>query len=209
VPWRFISLKPQKRGHLRQIRRIRLAFTAILSASAPFALAACATGDLNLGLRGDTADAGRRGSTPLAPDAASKFADAGAVDRDGGRADASGIKPTADAGSPEAGLLDASADLAPRRSSGCGVDPPTLDDSIQVGAMRGSYLVDLPADYDRDRALPLIMAFHGAVGSATAFRGSLDLSSAVSEVFPCAGARCARITEAVLERLRSSEHPHE
>ena len=42
-------------------------------------------------------------------------------------------------------------------------------------------------------------------------RQSLDktLSSAVSEVFPCAGARCARITEAVLERLRSSEHPHE
>jgi len=34
-------------------------------------------------------------------------------------------------------------------------------------------------------------------------RQSLDrtLSSAVSDVFPCAGARCARITEAVLERL--------
>jgi poly(3-hydroxybutyrate) depolymerase len=86
-----------------------------------------------------------------------------------------------DAGSPEAGPLDASADLPSRRSSGCGVDPPTLDDSIQVGAMRGSYLVDLPADYDRDRALPLIMAFHDAVSSAAAFRGSLDLSSAVRE----------------------------
>jgi RNA polymerase sigma-70 factor (ECF subfamily) len=34
-------------------------------------------------------------------------------------------------------------------------------------------------------------------------RQSLDrtLSSAVSDVFPCAGARCARITEAVLDRL--------
>jgi RNA polymerase sigma-70 factor (ECF subfamily) len=34
-------------------------------------------------------------------------------------------------------------------------------------------------------------------------RQSLDrtLSSAVSDVFPCAGARCARITEAVLTRL--------
>ena len=39
-------------------------------------------------------------------------------------------------------------------------------------------------------------------------RQSLDrtLSSAVSDVFPCAGARCARITEAVLERLGWSEH---
>ncbi len=38
-------------------------------------------------------------------------------------------------------------------------------------------------------------------------RQSLDrtLSSAVSDVFPCAGARCARITETVLERLGLSE----
>jgi RNA polymerase sigma-70 factor (ECF subfamily) len=40
-------------------------------------------------------------------------------------------------------------------------------------------------------------------------RQSLDriLSSAVSDVFPCAGARCTRITEAVLERLGLSESP--
>jgi RNA polymerase sigma-70 factor (ECF subfamily) len=42
-------------------------------------------------------------------------------------------------------------------------------------------------------------------------RQSLDrtLSSAVSELFPCAGARCARITEAVLERLGLPEPPEE
>ncbi len=42
-------------------------------------------------------------------------------------------------------------------------------------------------------------------------RQALDrtLSSAVSDVFPCAGARCARITEAALERLGLSEHPDE
>jgi RNA polymerase sigma-70 factor, ECF subfamily len=42
-------------------------------------------------------------------------------------------------------------------------------------------------------------------------RQSLDrtLSSAVSDVFPCAGARCTRITEAVLERLGLSEPPQE
>jgi RNA polymerase sigma-70 factor (ECF subfamily) len=42
-------------------------------------------------------------------------------------------------------------------------------------------------------------------------RQSLDktLSSAVSEIFPCAGARCAQITEAVLERLGLSEQPDE
>ncbi|WP_262030103.1 RNA polymerase sigma factor [Microvirga sp. Mcv34] len=40
-------------------------------------------------------------------------------------------------------------------------------------------------------------------------RQSLDrtLSSAVSDVFPCAGPRCARITKAVLERLGLSEPP--
>jgi RNA polymerase sigma-70 factor (ECF subfamily) len=36
-----------------------------------------------------------------------------------------------------------------------------------------------------------------------------SLSDVAGEVFPCAGARCARITEAVLERLRVSEPPNE
>ncbi len=42
-------------------------------------------------------------------------------------------------------------------------------------------------------------------------RQSLDrtLSSAVGDLFPCAGARCARITEAVLERLGLPEPPQE
>jgi RNA polymerase sigma-70 factor, ECF subfamily len=42
-------------------------------------------------------------------------------------------------------------------------------------------------------------------------RQSLDrtLSSAVSDVFPCAGPRCARITETVLERLGLSEPAEE
>jgi len=42
-------------------------------------------------------------------------------------------------------------------------------------------------------------------------RQSLDrtLSSAVSDVFPCAGARCARSTQAVLARLGLPEPPHE
>jgi RNA polymerase sigma-70 factor (ECF subfamily) len=35
------------------------------------------------------------------------------------------------------------------------------------------------------------------------------LSDATGEVFPCAGARCARITEAVLKRLRLSKSSHE
>jgi RNA polymerase sigma-70 factor (ECF subfamily) len=42
-------------------------------------------------------------------------------------------------------------------------------------------------------------------------RQSLDrtLSSAVSDVFPCAGARCARITHSVLERLGWAGQPEE
>ena len=42
-------------------------------------------------------------------------------------------------------------------------------------------------------------------------RKTLDksLRSAIGEVFPCAGTRCARITEAVLERLGLPEHREE
>ncbi|MGF9758745.1 RNA polymerase sigma factor [Microvirga sp. 0TCS3.31] len=42
-------------------------------------------------------------------------------------------------------------------------------------------------------------------------RQSLDrtLSSAVSDVFPCAGARCSRITQTVLERLGLPEPPQD
>ncbi|MBM1173506.1 RNA polymerase sigma factor [Microvirga arabica] len=42
-------------------------------------------------------------------------------------------------------------------------------------------------------------------------RQSLDrtLSAAVNDVFPCAGARCARITDAVLKRLGLPEHVEE
>lgn len=76
-------------------------------------------------------------------------------------------------------LTEAGAGPPARRSSGCGVDPPTLDDSIQVGAMRGTYRVDLPATYDKGQALPLIMAFRGAVVSAASFRDYLGLPSAV------------------------------
>ena len=149
---------------LRPILRIRLALTAILLASAPFALAACATGDLNLGLRGNVDGSGD-----------------GAVDPDGSDADTGGTNAPMEAGSPEAGPIDAGARPPPRRSSGCGVDPPALDDNIQVGTMRGRYLVDLPVTYDKDQALPLIMAFRGAVVSADAFRGYLDLVSTVGE----------------------------
>src|SRR5690349_5222097 len=51
VGWAF---GPQKTTRLRPMLCIPSALPSILFASLPFALAACATGDVNLGLRGDS-----------------------------------------------------------------------------------------------------------------------------------------------------------
>jgi poly(3-hydroxybutyrate) depolymerase len=63
-------------------------------------------------------------------------------------------------------------------SSGCGLEPPTTDTSIQVGAMRSSYIIDRPKNYDKSRAYPLLMVFRGANVTADQFRGYLNLPAA-------------------------------
>jgi poly(3-hydroxybutyrate) depolymerase len=45
--------------------------------------------------------------------------------------------------------------------------------------MRGSYIVDPPTGYDKERPYPLIMAFRGAGVTAEQFRGYLDLPPVV------------------------------
>jgi poly(3-hydroxybutyrate) depolymerase len=105
-----------------------------------------------------------------------QFAGAGGVSGmqgDAGMAEAdSGGGMMADAASGEPGRVT-------RMSVGCGLAPPSMDTSIQIGGMRGSYLVDLPVPYDKSRPYPLIMALRGAGVTAAQFRGYLDLPPVV------------------------------
>lgn len=87
-------------------------------------------------------------------------------------ADGGGDDMPADAGSGDPGRVT-------RKSVGCGMEPPASDTSIQVGGMRGSYILDLPSGYDKTRPYPLIMAFRGAGVTAEQFRGYLELPLAV------------------------------
>ncbi|MDT7593610.1 MAG: polyhydroxybutyrate depolymerase, partial [Pseudonocardiales bacterium] len=52
------------------------------------------------------------------------------------------------------------------RTQGCGRPPgpplgQTVEQSLESGGQRRTYLVHLPAGYRPDRPLPLVLAFHG------------------------------------------------
>jgi poly(3-hydroxybutyrate) depolymerase len=65
------------------------------------------------------------------------------------------------------------------KSIGCGLEPVASDTSIQVNGMRGTYIIDLPEPYDKNRAYPLVLSFRGAGVVAEQFRGYLDLPTEV------------------------------
>jgi len=69
----------------------------------------------------------------------------------------------------------------PQMSSGCGMSPPSSDTSIEVGSQTGTYILDLPADYDTTRAYPLLFAWHGANVSNTNFHNYLNLKDAAGD----------------------------
>jgi polyhydroxybutyrate depolymerase len=62
-------------------------------------------------------------------------------------------------------------------SLGCGTDPPATDTTIQVTGMSASYIVDPPANYDKTRPYPLVMAFKAANTTAEQLRGRLNLTA--------------------------------
>jgi poly(3-hydroxybutyrate) depolymerase len=57
--------------------------------------------------------------------------------------------------------------------------PPASDTSVTVGGGTGSYILDLPTNYDNTKAYPLIFVWHGAGVTNTAFHGYLDIHSQV------------------------------
>jgi poly(3-hydroxybutyrate) depolymerase len=62
-----------------------------------------------------------------------------------------------------------------RRSDGCGKEPIPPSPSVDLQAL--SFLLDLPASYDKTRPYPLVLAFRSMETSADEFRSQLNLAS--------------------------------
>src|SRR4051812_2917958 len=64
-------------------------------------------------------------------------------------------------------------DPAPTRSPGCGLSALTNGaQTLSVGGVDRTFLLDLPRGYDPDLAYPLVFGFHGATTSAARFRSA-------------------------------------
>jgi polyhydroxybutyrate depolymerase len=61
-----------------------------------------------------------------------------------------------------------------RSSSGCGKDP--LQPTAAVDGQPATYVLDLPASYDKTHPYPLIFAFRNSEASAESFRATLNLA---------------------------------
>jgi poly(3-hydroxybutyrate) depolymerase len=66
-----------------------------------------------------------------------------------------------------------------QKSAGCGMVAPSLETSIKVGSSTGNITVDVPTNYDKNKAYPLVLVWHGAGVTGTAFHGYLDMHTAV------------------------------
>jgi predicted esterase len=105
----------------------------------------------------------------------------------GGSAGAGGSGSLGAAGPAGSGAQAGSSGLAaagsaaapPQPSSGCGLDPPAADNSIERNGSTVSYIPDLATGYDSNRPYPLIVSFRGAMVTPAAFRRYLDLTSVV------------------------------
>jgi poly(3-hydroxybutyrate) depolymerase len=67
----------------------------------------------------------------------------------------------------------------PNKSAGCGMAPPGSDTSVMVGGATGPYILDLPSGYDNNHAYPLIIVWHGAGVTNTAFHDYLNMHMVV------------------------------
>jgi polyhydroxybutyrate depolymerase len=202
---RFAQRAPgaQKSMERRPIMRIRheiaaFVWSALLAAQA----VACAAGDVDLGERGG---AGGHAGNALPPAATAAGVSAGAAGtgvrtnlagqggavagtsgQASGSAGTSGMR-TAGSMAPMTGSGGAASmtgaggsGVAPQPTPGCGMEPLPADTSIVVSGMTGTYILDLPRGYDKNRPYPLVMSFRGANVTADAFHGYLNLQPLVA-----------------------------
>jgi poly(3-hydroxybutyrate) depolymerase len=57
--------------------------------------------------------------------------------------------------------------------------PPGSDTSVKVGSGTGTYILDLPSNYDNSKAYPLVISWHGAGVTNTAFHDYLNLHAVI------------------------------
>jgi poly(3-hydroxybutyrate) depolymerase len=67
----------------------------------------------------------------------------------------------------------------PDKSAGCGMAPPADDKSVMVGTGTGTYILDVPTNYDNTKPYPLIFVWHGAGVTNTAFHDYLNMHKEV------------------------------
>jgi len=67
----------------------------------------------------------------------------------------------------------------PDQSVGCGKAPPSNDASVMVGSGTGSYILDLPTNYDNTKSYPLIFVWHGHGVTNTSFHEYLNMHKEV------------------------------
>ena len=162
-------------------------------------LTSCSQGDIDLGTRGWVIEPIDGASRSMRSDAGKRDADRGVeVERDDGRvADVELADPIASdamvetdgtAGPEE----DSSADAGPiqKGSAGCGSDPTKLETSIRVNGMTGTYVIDVPADYDANRPYPLLLSFRGVGATAAMFRTFLNFPREVGSDGIVVNANC-------------------
>jgi polyhydroxybutyrate depolymerase len=207
---------------------VRRAITAFFFSIALMSVCvvACGRGDVILGARGAIVDgpkdggaasndAGAGNGTAAMGGGADVGGQSGVVTGSSGRSAAGASGLIAAAGAAAVSGAGGSGSAA-QPSNGCGMTPPAADASIQVNGATGSYILDLPSGYDRNRAYPLLISLRGANVTTQAFRTYLNLSSAVGSdaivaIPDCLGAastwdvtRDGPYIEALLTHLESS-----
>lgn len=118
--------------------------------------------------------------------------DEGAEDLEASAADQEGsagtstevLDPTA-IGNVEPGSDSSGAEPAPAASGGCGQSSMLAsgNQSLEVGGVMRTYVLDIPPDYDGATAYPIVFAFHGATTSGQFFRSAFygNLLSAMGD----------------------------
>jgi polyhydroxybutyrate depolymerase len=204
APWTVSALRLQKESGPRPIVGVGHEITAFLAtALLPILAIACASSDIDLGQRGAITGAPGSGLSPANNDPGDMVVVAGAgghvnvagqgeatAGASGQAAGSAGVSAMTGSGGAAAMTGASGSGSALQMSSGCGMDPRSSDTSLQVNGMTGSYILDLPTGYDKNRPYPLVMSFRGAGVTADAFRGYLTLPLAVGADAIVVNANC-------------------
>lgn len=134
------------------------------------------------GAAGMTAVAGNGGVGGMLPAGSGGVGGAGGAagvsGQSGGNGGAGGLMAPGGAGGI-GGMGGSGGSSNPQMSSGCGTAPPSSDTSVMVGSREGTYILDIPSDYDNTRAYPLIFSWHGFGVMNAGFHNYLNFKAVI------------------------------